>query len=211
MELSFFKTFEYNSDPKILTGQIEKLTNYSQRKRNLETRKKMLENKEDPSSLKELEKLEQRYTLGKVNFDSVIVIDYGDSLKSILTSLIFSDVNERDVLFTTVNQWFDESLFYENSLETLYYPSVNYKNFKKYENQYKKLFGEKPKEMSILAYDALGLIYFIWRKNKKISSTKDFIIKKKIKGKIGNFSFDKFKVIQELNIYKIQNGKITKF
>ena len=202
---------KYNSDPKILTGQIEKLTNYSQRKRNLETRKKMLENKEDPSSLKELEKLEQRYTLGKVNFDSVIVIDYGDSLKSILTSLIFSDVNERDVLFTTVNQWFDESLFYENSLETLYYPSVNYKNFKKYENQYKKLFGEKPKEMSILAYDALGLIYFIWRKNKKISSTKDFIIKKKIKGKIGNFSFDKFKVIQELNIYKIQNGKITKF
>ncbi len=211
LELSFFKTFKYNSDPKILTGQIEKLTNYSQRKRNLETRKKMLENKEDPSSLKELEKLEQRYTLGKVNFDSVIVIDYGDSLKSILTSLIFSDVNERDVLFTTVNQWFDESLFYENSLETLYYPSVNYKNFKKYENQYKKLFGEKPKEMSILAYDALGLIYFIWRKNKKISSTKDFIIKKKIKGKIGNFSFDKFKVIQELNIYKIQNGKITKF
>ena len=211
LELSFFKTFEYNSDPKILTGQIEKLSNYSQRKRNLETRKKMLENKEDPSSLKELEKLEQRYTLGKVNFDSVIVIDYGDSLKSILTSLIFSDVNERDVLFTTVNQWFDESLFYENSLETLYYPSVNYKNFKKYENQYKKLFGEKPKEMSILAYDALGLIYFIWRKNKKISSTKDFIIKKKIKGKIGNFSFDKFKVIQELNIYKIQNGKITKF
>ena len=80
LELSFFKTFEYNSDPKILTGQIEKLTNYSQRKRNLETRKKMLENKEDPSSLKELEKLEQRYTLGKVNFDSVIVIDYGDSL-----------------------------------------------------------------------------------------------------------------------------------
>ena len=73
--------------------------------------------------------------------------------------------------------------FYENSLETLYYPSVNYKNFKKYENQYKKLFGEKPKEMSILAYDALGLIYFIWRKNKKISSTKDFIIKKKIKVK----------------------------
>ena len=71
----------------------------------------MLENKEDPSSLKELEKLEQRYTLGKVNFDSVIVIDYGDSLKSILTSLLFSDVNERDVLFTTVNQWFDESLF----------------------------------------------------------------------------------------------------
>ena len=67
----------------------------------------------------------------------MIVIDYGDSLKSILTSLIFTDVNESDVLFTTVNQWFDESLFYENSLETLFYPSVNYKNF---ENFSKKIF-----------------------------------------------------------------------
>tara|TARA_B100001121_G_C18607410_1_gene582609 strand:+ start:4 stop:1158 length:1155 start_codon:yes stop_codon:yes gene_type:complete len=211
LELSFHKIFKYSSDPKILTGQIEKITNYAQRKRNLESRKKILETKDDLSSKRELEILEQRYTLGKVNFDSVIVIDYGDRLKSILTSLIFSDVNESDVLFTTVNQWFDESLFYENSLKTIYYPSVNYKNFKKYEKQYKKLFKENPKEIGILTYDALGLIYYIWKQNKKINSTKDFIIKKKIKGKIGNFSFNNYKVLQELDIYRLEDKKITKF
>ena len=71
----------------------------------------MLEGKEDQASIIELKKLEERYTLGKVSFDSIIVIDFGSSLKSVLTSLIFSDVNDNEVLFTTVNQWFDKKYF----------------------------------------------------------------------------------------------------
>ena len=59
------------------------LTNYSQRKRNLELRKKIFEDKDDERSLKQLEKLEQLYTLGGVNFDSVIIIDFGNNLKSV--------------------------------------------------------------------------------------------------------------------------------
>ena len=64
-----FKPFVYSPNPEILTGEIEKLTNYSERKRNLELRKKMFEDKDDPQSVKELERLEQLYTLGEVNFD----------------------------------------------------------------------------------------------------------------------------------------------
>ena len=45
--LKNFQIFKYNPDPKILTGEIEILTNYSQRKRNLELRKKIYEDKED--------------------------------------------------------------------------------------------------------------------------------------------------------------------
>ena len=114
--LKDYKIFKYNPDPKILTGEIETLTNYSQRKRNLESRVKILEEREDLGSVRELKKLKQKYTLGRVNFDSVIIIDFGSSLKSVLTSLVFSDISEKDVLYTTVNQWFDESIFYENSI-----------------------------------------------------------------------------------------------
>ena len=32
LEISNFKIFKYNPDPKVLTGEIEILTNYSQRK-----------------------------------------------------------------------------------------------------------------------------------------------------------------------------------
>ena len=96
----------------------------------------MFEDKDDPQSVKELERLEQLYTLGEVNFDSVIIIDFGNSLKSVLTSLVYSDVNQEKVLFTTINQWFDESIFYENTIKDIYYPSINYKEFKKYNNKY---------------------------------------------------------------------------
>ena len=205
------KIFKYSSNPEVLTGEIEILTNYSQRKKNLELRKKMFEDKEDAQSIKQLEKLEQLYTLGGVNFDSLIIIDFGNNLKSVLTSLVYTDVNQNEILFTTINQWFDESIFYENTIKNLYYPSVDYKEFKKYNENYFKKFGIYPNEITILTYDALGLIYYAWKTNDKINSINDFMFKNKIKGKIGTFSFKDRKVIQELDIYKTDKNKFIKF
>ena len=211
LNLNKVKKFVYSSNPEVLTGEIEILTNYSQRKRNLELRKKLFEDKEDDQSIKELERLEQLYTLGEVNFDSIIIIDFGNSLKSVLTSLVYSDVNQDKVLFTTVNQWFDESIFYENTIKNIYYPSVNYKEFSKYNNKYYKKFEIYPNEITILAYDALGLIYYAWKKNSEINSVKDFLFKDKIKGKIGTFSFKDGIVTQELDIYKTDKKRFIKF
>ncbi len=211
LNLKNIKTFTYSPNPEVLTGEIEILTNYTQRKRNLELRKKMFVDKEDEQSVKELERLEQLYTLGSVNFDSVIIIDFGNNLKSVLTSLVYTDVNQSNVLFTTINQWFDESIFYENSIKNLYFPSVNYKEFKKYNNKYYEKFKIFPNEISILAYDALGLIYYAWKTNGKINSVNDFLFKNKIKGKIGKFSFKNGKVTQELEIYRTDNKKFIKF
>ena len=206
------KIFRYSADPKVLTSDIEKLTNYKQRKRNLISRVKILEEKDDEASKLELKRLEQKYTIGKVNFDSVIIIDFGDSLKSVLTSLVYSDVNQEDVMIVTVNQWFDKSIFLENSIKNLYYPSIDINNFQKYKKKYFETFGIQPSEITILTYDALGLIYYIWNKNNyKISTVKDFLIKDNIKGKIGTFSFVEGKLIQKLNMYKVSNKKFTKF
>ena len=212
IKLNNKKIFKYSSDPKVLTSDIEKLTNYKQRKRNLISRVKILEEKDDEASKLELKRLEQKYTIGKVNFDSVIIIDFGDSLKSVLTSLVYSDVDQNDVLIITVNQWFDKSIFLENSIKNLYYPSIDIKNFQKYKNKFAKIYGLQPTEITILTYDALGLIYYIWnKKNYKITSMKDFIIKDKIKGKIGTFNFIDGKLIQELNMYKVSDKKFIKF
>ena len=211
LNLKNVKKFKYSSNPEILTGEIEILTNYSQRKKNLELRKKMFEDKEDVQSKKELEQLEQLYTLGDVNFDSVIIIDFGNNLKSVLTSLVYTDVNQDNVLFTTINQWFDESIFYENTIQNLYYPSVNYKEYKKYNEKYFERFKIYPNEITILTYDALGLIYFAWKKNNGINSVNDFSFKNKIEGKIGTFSVMDGRVIQELDIYKTDNKKFVKF
>ena len=211
LNLDNFKTFKYSPNPEILTGEIEILTQYSQRKKSLKLRKKMFEDKDDQQSLKELARLEKLYALGEVNFDSVIIIDFGNNLKSVLTSLVYTEVNQDKVLFTTVNQWFDESIFYENTIKNLYYPSINYKEFKKYKANFFTEFKKYPSEITILTYDSLGLIYYAWKKNGKIDSISDFYFKNKIKGKIGTFSFKDKRVIQELNIYKTGENKFVKF
>jgi len=211
LKLENYKVFKYSPDATILTGEIEKLTNYDQRKRNLLARKKALEDKEDPQSERELAILDQLYTLGNVNFDSLIIIDFGNSLKSVLSSLAYTDVDERSVLFTTVNQWFDETVFKEGSIKNLYFPSINMKQFKKYNETYFKTYDLKPDEISILAYDALGLIYYVWNKNNGINSISDFYIKDKIKGKIGTFYFTDNKLLQDLKIYKIEDNKFKEY
>ena len=96
-------------------------------------------------------------------------------------------------------------------MNSLYYPSINYKEFKKYKDNYFKTFNNLPSEITILAYDAMGLIYYAWKKNGKVNTINDFSFKGKIKGKIGTFSFNNKKIIQDLNIYKAENKKFTKF
>jgi len=211
LKLKNYKIFKYNSDPRILTGEIEKLTNYDQRKKNLEIRKKILEKIDDDKSRKELKVLERLFTLGAVDFDSVVVIDFGNSLKSVLSSLIYADVEESAVLISTVNQWFDESVFRENSVKNLYFPSVDMKQFKKYNQNYFKSFGIKPDEITILAYDALGLVHYVWKRNNGINTINDFFIKEKIKGKIGTFEFKEKKVFQQLKIYKTEGNKFKEY
>ena len=211
VKLKNYKIFKYSSDPRVLTGEIEKLTNYSQRKKNLEKRISILKKKEDAQSQRELKVLERLFTLGSVNFDSVIVIDFGSSLKSVLSSLVYTDVDDSEVLISTVNQWFDETIFRENLVKTLYFPSVDMKNFKKYNENYFKSFGIKPDEITILAYDALGLIHYVWKKNKGIDNINDFFIKEKIKGKIGTFEFKDKKVSQKLKIYKTDKNKFKEY
>ena len=65
--------------------------------------------------------------------------------------------------------------------------------------------------MTILTYDALGIIYYVWKTNGQIQSINDFFFKKKIKGKIGTYNFKDRKVLQELSIYKTEKNKFIKF
>ncbi len=131
-KLKFYKIFLYSDIPKRITDDIKKITNYQERKKNLERRIEILKHSELYKDKKELEELEQKHTLGKVSFDSVIVVDFGERLKSVLTSFLFSDISSEDVNFFTLNQWFDKTLFNENASQNLYFPAIDFDNLKKF-------------------------------------------------------------------------------
>ena len=158
----------------------------------------------------ELKELEQKHTLGKVNFDSVIVIDFGERLKSVLTSFMFTDVSSNEVNFFTINQWFDETFFNENAMQNLHFPSIDFDNLKKFNKKFLNAFNEKPNEVSILAYDALGLIYYCWFNNNFQFKIEQLYNKKGFKGLHGEFFIEKNQSKQKLNIYKVSQKKFIK-
>ena len=209
-ELKFYKVFFYDVSPKKITGEIEKLTNYQERKRDLERRIKILEKSDLYKDEQELKKLDKKHTLGNVNFDSVLVVDFGERLKSVLTSFMFSDISNEKVIFFTLNQWFDESLFAESALQNLHFPAIDLDNLKKFEKKYFNTYNEKPNEVSILAYDALGLIYYCWVNNNAEFKPNQLYNKNGFKGLHGEFYIKKNVTKQKLKIYKISGKKFLK-
>lgn len=209
-ELKFYKVFAYNTSAKKITGEIEKITNYQERKKDLERRIDILEKSDLYKDKKELEELEQKHTLGKVNFDSVLVIDFGERLKSVLTSFMFSDVSSNEVNFFTLNQWFDETFFNENALQNLHFPAIDFDNLKKFKKKYLDTFGEEPSQVSILAYDALGLIYYCWFNNDAQFKPDQLYNKNGFKGLHGEFIIKDNLSKHQLKIYKVSDKKFLK-
>jgi len=208
--LKFYRTYSYDANPKKITGEIEKITNYRERKKDLERRIKILEKSDLYKDKAELKKLEQMHTLGKVNFDSVFIIDFGERLKSVLTSFMYSDVSTNKVKFFTVNQWFDKTLFEEDASKNLHFPSINFNNLNKFNKKFSNTFDKKPNVVSILAYDALGLIYYCWLNN-NYNFKKDQLYKKSgFKGLHGEFLIENNISKQKLKIYKVSEKKFIK-
>ena len=208
--LKFYRTYSYDTNPKKITTQIEKITKYKERKRDLERRKKILEKSDLYKDKNELKQLEQMHTLGEVNFDSVVVIDFGERLKSVLTSFMFSDVLSDKVDFFTINQWFDETLFNENAMQNLHFPSIDFENLKKFNKKFFNTFNEKSNKVSILAYDALGLIYYCWSNNNFQFKQDQLYNKKGFKGLHGEFLIEDNLSKQKLKIYKVSEKKFIK-
>lgn len=208
--LKFYRTYSYDTNPKKITGEIEKITRYRERKKDLERRIKILEKSDLYKDKNELKKLEQMHTLGKVNFDSVVVIDFGERLKSVLTSFMFSDVLSDKVDFFTINQWFDETIFNENAMQNLHFPSIDFENLKKFNKKFFNTFNEKSNKVSILAYDALGLIYYCWSNNNFQFKQDQLYNKKGFKGLHGEFLIENNLSKQKLKIYKVSEKKFIK-
>ena len=200
------KHYFYDNEPTKLTKQIEQITNYEVRKQNLIDEINRLENSEDPNKEKKIKNLEKKYTIGNVNFDSVIIADFDESLKSVITSLLYTDVSPKNKYFITFNQWFDKSLLNETASQPIYYPSVNKENLKQFENKFFEQFNEIPNHLSLLSYDLVGLIYYLTLKNNISNIDKAFKAKNSFKGKIGIFDIENNIINHRLNFYKIEEG-----
>ncbi|MDA9615573.1 ABC transporter substrate-binding protein [Candidatus Pelagibacter sp.] len=204
------KNYVYNTDPTKLTEQIEKITRYQIRKQNLQDEITRLEKSDESNKELLIERLKKRDTLGNVNFDSVVISDFDESLKSVTTSLLYTDVSPKEKYFITLNQWFDESLLKETSSQPLYFPSVNKNNYEEFSSEYYEKYNLYPNQLSFLSYDLVGLVYYLILQNDNIIDQTMFAKKTLFKGKVGVFEIQNNKINHILNFYKVEDEKFKK-
>ena len=209
-KIKISKHYIYDKEPTKLTAQIEKITNYKIRKQNLADEVKRVENSDLVDKEQQLKKLEKKYTIGKVNFDSVIISDFNESLKSVITSLLYTDVSPKQKSIITFNQWFDKSILEDKNIQPIYYPSINNKNLEDFKQKFFKKFNQYPNHLSLLSYDLVGLIYYLSINNELADLSKMFRKKNSFKGKIGIFDIQNNKINHRLSFYKVENGKIKR-
>ena len=209
-KIKTYKEYDYNTDPTKLTKQIEEITKYRIRKQNLEDEITRIKNSNEPNKEKKIKRLEKRYTIGNLNFDAVVIADFDESLKSVTTSLLYTDVKPDNKYFITLNQWFDESLLEETDVQPIYYPSINKENFDDYKIKYFNAFNEDPSHLSLLSYDLVGLIYYLSFKSDLTNLSRLFKKQNSFKGKIGIFDVRNNKINHRLNFYKVEDKELTK-
>ena len=202
--------FFYDPDPTLITKQIEDVTRYRIRKQNLADEIKRVKNSDEANKEKKISQLEKLDTIGGINFDSVIIADFEEDLKSVATSLIYTDIPPSRVTYITLNQWFDKSLINESMIQPIYYPSVNYENYISYLDKYNNNFQSNSNQIAFLSYDLTGLIYYLLFKNNFIVNNEIFYKKNSFKGKIGVFEINKNIITHQLNFYVIENKTIKK-
>ncbi len=209
-KIKILENYIYNTDPTKLTKQIEKITRYEIRKQNLEDEINRLEKSEQNNKELLIERLKKRDTLGSVKFDSVVISDFDESLKSVTTSLLYTDITPKEKYFITLNQWFDESLLKETSSQPLYFPSANKDNYDEFSNEYFEKYNQYPNQLSFLSYDLVGLVYYLILQNESVIDKKMFTKKTLFKGKVGVFEIKNNKINHILNFYKAEDGEFKK-
>ena len=202
--------FYYDPDPTLITKQIEDATRYRIRKQNLVDEINRVEKSDDENKKRKLAQLEKLDTIGGINFDSVIIADFEEDLKSVATSLIDTDIPPTRVTYIALNQWFDKSLLNEKMIQPIYFPSVNYENYKNYLSKYYDNFQKNSNQIAFLSYDLTGLVYYLLFKNKFNVDNKIFYEKSSFKGKIGVFEIDKNIITHQLNFYLVEDNKIKR-
>ena len=202
--------FFYDSDPTLITKQIEDVTRYRIRKQNLIDEIKRVEKSNENNKEKKIARLEKLDTIGGINFDSVIIADFEESLKSVATSLIYTDIPPTRITYIALNQWFDKSLVNEKMIQPIYFPSVNYENYLEYLDKYNDSYKSNSNQIAFLSYDLTGLVYYLLFKNNFVVDSKIFYKKNSFKGKIGIFEIDKNKITHQLNFYSVENKEIKK-
>ena len=166
----------YQEEAQSMFDPVQKLAQYDDRKlakeeemaRLMEEARLLLPNTEEeefekalaekaPELFAQIQELERRETFGELPFDAVILPEGGVKLRSLAPLLPYFDVDPREVKFLGTGLWDDPQLGQEPPLVGGWYAAPDPGGWKAFSGRYKKVYGQKPRRIASLAYDAVSL------------------------------------------------------
>ena len=101
------------------------------------------------------------------DFDTVMIADSGNRLKSMVSMFAYNDIMYPDVLFLGTSAWDNTNLSKETILYHGVYPMVSKSYGTYFADKYKETFGEQPKSIYSFAYDSVLLASGLSTKSQK--------------------------------------------
>jgi ABC-type branched-subunit amino acid transport system substrate-binding protein len=147
----------YPPDAQDLSLEVRNLADYDQRHQALLDQRQLLAARGDDAAKLALKRLDGLETLGKPDFDAVILPEAGERLRVIAPSLAYYDVDPAEVRFLGTSLWEDASLGSEPSLLGGWFTAPQPELWETFAARYKDIFGAAPPRVTSLAYDAAAL------------------------------------------------------
>lgn len=136
---------------------VKRLGNYDARRAALLAQRQVLSEKDDEISRRVLRRLENRETLGDVDFDAVLLLETGEALKAIAPLLPYYDVDIRKARILGINDWSARSLRREPALTGAWYASPSREASAAFAKRFRQVYARRPSLLAALAYDATAL------------------------------------------------------
>ncbi len=93
----------------------------------------------------------------QIDFDTLLIADDGNRLKSIASLFALYDITPREVLFIGTSTWQDPTLTLEGALAGARFSALPTEGFEKFSQRYEETYGKKPIRLASLSYDAVAL------------------------------------------------------
>ena len=205
------RSIMYETDSPDFYEIAKNISNYEQRKINLNLKIKELENQNTDKSIKELRRIKKLDTYGDLEFDSLFIgVENFQQLSMISSILPYYDVDPKRIQYLGNSIWNKNAVIKEPGLNNSLFTSYNRESALDFEEEYIEYFNQDPHPIASLAYDAVGLIVNLH--NKKIPTTPQILTNKQgFIGINGHFKFNTDGSIDRTPaIYQVKNERLYK-
>ncbi len=147
----------YESGVGDLSPTVRRFADFERRSAALANEKKQYEGKTDEVSRQALRRLEGQNGLGDLGFDSLLMPEGGDRLRSLAPLLPVYDIDPKAVRLLGTALWDDPQLASEPSLRGALFAAPPPEARAEFEASYESTFRRKPPRLATLAYDLVAL------------------------------------------------------